>query len=168
MRRESVLRSARYIVKHELLSLGSPCPGCWQPINERDGSFHHALLREGHGFTTQQKVLLYDRRNGCLVHHKCHMAEGELFRRNCAIIICQRETPLEVQKFLGLANAIIRDATPPPIWIQVMDSWDDHSAKACPACGQHAVHVYLGGDAWQGNALKGSGLVCWRCLWMSE
>lgn len=159
---------ARYRVVTELLDRGSPCPGCLGQITDRDGNFHHALLREGHAVTEAQKILLYDARNGTLAHHGCHVPENPHFRRNCAIIITSREGgPEAIRAYLEELRLWFRILDVPSDWQEVWDRWDDESRWRCPVCGQRKVHIYLTGDVW-GGALSGQGLLCWGCLWMSQ
>ena len=151
-------------VKQELE--GTPC-ACW---SSGGSQFHHSLFRESVAKTPKQKQLLYDARNGLLVHPKCHMRENIYFRRNCAILITQRHGgPAAILDYVDEIQPLWRTTLIiPEVWYDVWDKWEDKSKKPCPACGVHKIHNYLDGLIWESNRLKGPGLVCWNCLWLSE
>ena len=160
------LRAARYRVKNELLLLGYPCPGCWEPITPDDGEFHHALFREGQAYTEEQKAFLYDARNGTLVHHSCHMDEGFQFRLNCAVMIVQRSGTEAMWEFINAyADLLDEDPRPPDMWVGILGPWRQVSKTQCPACLQPTLHSYITGKAWATPRLEGSKVVCWNCLW---
>jgi hypothetical protein len=164
------LRAHRYRVKTQLLLLGYPCPGCWKPITQDDGEFHHALFREGAAFTDEQKAFLYDARNGTLVHHACHMDESLQFQLNCSILITQRSGGAKaIHGFVYQYNQLLESLPEiPRVWNTVLSGWNEKSKATCPACQERTLHSYITGLTWAASSYTGSRVICWNCLWRNE
>jgi len=149
-RQRFAIRRARFNVKWELAYRGARCPGCWKPVYPSDGEFHHALFRERDAITHEQKLLLYDVRNGLVVHHACHLGENKPgFRTNSAIIVIhQAGGPENIRQYCAGLAEHFEVLTIPKLWVELLDDWYSLGGP-CPTC--------LGDRVRDGT--------CLSCLW---
>jgi hypothetical protein len=161
------IKRARYKVKRELWLAGSLCPGCWLPVRDNDGQFHHGRWREKDAFNPGQKAMLYDTRNGVLVHLACHLGERDpFFRRNTALIMLAREGgPAALRRYDEEIAPFFKDELRQSnLWESMFRMWDYESVRACTFCRKKFLHHYTTNMVWKGDQWDEEGVICWRCL----
>jgi hypothetical protein len=148
-----------YSVKLKLSLTQKMCPICFRALPfewgsmTRVGDGHHVLVRRG----AFEDELLWATENIVLLHHSCHMSEGQATIHECAMLLDRFGGP-EVIDLWHRSLPWKEPRTYPAAWHTATRYFGKESYAVCPRCGERRVH-----DLTTGAPARESG-VCWHCF----
>jgi hypothetical protein len=150
-----------YDVKFHLSLTQTRCPICFRPLPfeglTRVGDGHHVLVRRG-AFPDD---LLWVTENIVLVHHSCHMREGQATIHECAMLLQRFGGPPHINLWHNsLPWKSGRPDSFPGAWYTAARYFGHQSTERCSACGSYEMHNVTTGQP----ARAGERSVCWRCF----
>jgi hypothetical protein len=156
------MSQAMYDVKLLLSLKQGMCPICFRPLPfawdslTRIGDGHHVIVRRG----AFEDDLLWVPENIVLVHHSCHMREGQATIHECAMLIRRFGGTSEIEKWHYNLPWRGREGGFPAAWITATKYYGLGSVIKCPRCGVFSLHSPITGQAL---SLQEPG-VCWNCF----